>query len=184
MIRRPPRSTLFPYTTLFRSIADLETGGWFEQRSRQEEAEEGKKPGGEEGCHCRPRKPAAAPIDFAIFRTDRGHTPSSGGFGSSNRRGANVSCRLSSTRDRSSRRRGRSSRTSGWRGGLGSSGRRWGSCGLRRRLAKQGSDFSIPQCGEPFSSAAGLFGGQCPLSPFFFFGQPPWPLFPYTPPGP
>src|SRR3712207_1709789 len=26
MIRRPPRSTLFPYTTLFRSIADPETG--------------------------------------------------------------------------------------------------------------------------------------------------------------
>src|SRR5688572_32682843 len=26
MIRRPPRSTLFPYTTLFRS--DLETGQW------------------------------------------------------------------------------------------------------------------------------------------------------------
>src|SRR3712207_7931726 len=25
MIRRPPRSTLFPYTTLFRSIGDLET---------------------------------------------------------------------------------------------------------------------------------------------------------------
>src|SRR2546426_3690474 len=24
MIRRPPRSTLFPYTTLFRSVADLE----------------------------------------------------------------------------------------------------------------------------------------------------------------
>src|SRR2546430_14832202 len=24
MIRRPPRSTLFPYTTLFRSIADVE----------------------------------------------------------------------------------------------------------------------------------------------------------------
>src|SRR5438034_4731627 len=24
MIRRPPRSTLFPYTTLFRSIADIE----------------------------------------------------------------------------------------------------------------------------------------------------------------
>src|SRR5688572_30984905 len=30
MIRRPPRSTLFPYTTLFRSIRDLqdETGGF------------------------------------------------------------------------------------------------------------------------------------------------------------
>src|SRR2546430_11043946 len=26
MIRRPPRSTLFPYTTLFRSLAPLETG--------------------------------------------------------------------------------------------------------------------------------------------------------------
>src|SRR5258708_27328117 len=27
MIRRPPRSTLFPYTTLFRSIARVERGG-------------------------------------------------------------------------------------------------------------------------------------------------------------
>src|SRR2546426_9199637 len=26
MIRRPPRSTLFPYTTLFRSIAQIEAG--------------------------------------------------------------------------------------------------------------------------------------------------------------
>src|SRR3989442_16036908 len=26
MIRRPPRSTLFPYTTLFRSICDLDRG--------------------------------------------------------------------------------------------------------------------------------------------------------------
>src|SRR2546425_8679073 len=27
MIRRPPRSTLFPYTTLFRSGTDVENGG-------------------------------------------------------------------------------------------------------------------------------------------------------------
>src|SRR2546425_6709643 len=27
MIRRPPRSTLFPYTTLFRSVKGLGTGG-------------------------------------------------------------------------------------------------------------------------------------------------------------
>src|SRR5438046_6332724 len=27
MIRRPPRSTLFPYTTLFRSIAELQAEG-------------------------------------------------------------------------------------------------------------------------------------------------------------
>src|SRR5438034_3528319 len=29
MIRRPPRSTLFPYTTLFRSCAIFEDNGWF-----------------------------------------------------------------------------------------------------------------------------------------------------------
>src|ERR1035437_5623575 len=28
MIRRPPRSTLFPYTTLFRSVAVVHDGGW------------------------------------------------------------------------------------------------------------------------------------------------------------
>src|SRR5258708_30971277 len=29
MIRRPPRSTLFPYTTLFRSVGDpVSPGGW------------------------------------------------------------------------------------------------------------------------------------------------------------
>src|SRR3989442_7620650 len=33
MIRRPPRSTLFPYTTLFRSILDLARGN-IEQRAR------------------------------------------------------------------------------------------------------------------------------------------------------
>src|SRR3712207_8362460 len=28
MIRRPPRSTLFPYTTLFRSLAELAAAAW------------------------------------------------------------------------------------------------------------------------------------------------------------
>src|SRR3712207_7001222 len=35
MIRRPPRSTLFPYTTLFRSRYDeigAEVGGWLRER--------------------------------------------------------------------------------------------------------------------------------------------------------
>src|SRR3712207_8616203 len=31
MIRRPPRSTLFPYTTLFRSLQALEDDDWQEQ---------------------------------------------------------------------------------------------------------------------------------------------------------
>src|SRR3712207_7481581 len=34
MIRRPPRSTLFPYTTLFRSRRTLEAGGRTGQRRR------------------------------------------------------------------------------------------------------------------------------------------------------
>src|SRR2546430_13654542 len=34
MIRRPPRSTLFPYTTLFRSLADAVMHG-AEQRARE-----------------------------------------------------------------------------------------------------------------------------------------------------
>src|SRR3712207_8665524 len=32
MIRRPPRSTLFPYTTLFRSEARLQSGGRVDRR--------------------------------------------------------------------------------------------------------------------------------------------------------
>src|SRR3712207_8540311 len=34
MIRRPPRSTLFPYTTLFRSFAFLARRGWGSTGSR------------------------------------------------------------------------------------------------------------------------------------------------------
>src|SRR5260370_21000783 len=34
MIRRPPRSTLFPYTTLFRSTLDAEAGFWSGQQHR------------------------------------------------------------------------------------------------------------------------------------------------------
>src|SRR3712207_7096723 len=43
MIRRPPRSTLFPYTTLFRS-ADLEDGRAADAVGRQELDESGRRP--------------------------------------------------------------------------------------------------------------------------------------------
>src|SRR2546430_8790527 len=33
MIRRPPRSTLFPYTTLFRSISRTGNSPWMERRN-------------------------------------------------------------------------------------------------------------------------------------------------------
>src|SRR5688572_30883170 len=35
MIRRPPRSTLFPYTTLFRSVVDSEHDAAYAQRVRR-----------------------------------------------------------------------------------------------------------------------------------------------------
>src|SRR3712207_7095913 len=37
MIRRPPRSTLFPYTTLFRSVAEIDRVGVAEREDRQVE---------------------------------------------------------------------------------------------------------------------------------------------------
>src|SRR3712207_8223635 len=42
MIRRPPRSTLFPYTTLFRSVGDGEHGQ--RDRAHQQEREEDGQP--------------------------------------------------------------------------------------------------------------------------------------------
>src|SRR5258708_28396109 len=42
MIRRPPRSTLFPYTTLFRSLAAVAHGA----RSRRDHAQDGPAQGG------------------------------------------------------------------------------------------------------------------------------------------
>src|SRR5690349_23605266 len=41
MIRRPPRSTLFPYTTLFRSLFQRELGGGAQLRLELLEAREG-----------------------------------------------------------------------------------------------------------------------------------------------
>src|SRR3712207_8756092 len=37
MIRRPPRSTLFPYTTLFRSVRELTGGAYFGDKEEGEE---------------------------------------------------------------------------------------------------------------------------------------------------
>src|SRR2546422_7352166 len=39
MIRRPPRSTLFPYTTLFRSLSPLETYGLVDRLHRDADAD-------------------------------------------------------------------------------------------------------------------------------------------------
>src|SRR5438034_8997860 len=53
MIRRPPRSTLFPYTTLFRSLLDELRG------SRRTGDLEGNRPTVGLGRHGEPKKPTA-----------------------------------------------------------------------------------------------------------------------------
>src|SRR2546430_17682272 len=60
MIRRPPRSTLFPYTTLFRSRA-------VRAREEREDAKGGAKHGGPESKRrMRGRQDGRAPRDFAL----------------------------------------------------------------------------------------------------------------------
>src|SRR5258708_30860270 len=56
MIRRPPRSTLFPYTTLFRSLAEVPR---LDQRRKNFAALKGEIPSPLDpppGCHFHPRR--------------------------------------------------------------------------------------------------------------------------------
>src|SRR3712207_6964031 len=63
MIRRPPRSTLFPYTTLFRSERDRQRGvGDRDGRSRRRSVGRGSVPSGE---------PAAARLGLPPARSRR-----------------------------------------------------------------------------------------------------------------
>src|SRR2546427_5949795 len=70
MIRRPPRSTLFPYTTLFRSSPGGRAGPWHRERERAAR--------GAFAWHARRRErapPAAAPVPPAASpRSDRKST--------------------------------------------------------------------------------------------------------------
>src|SRR2546426_3889382 len=71
MIRRPPRSTLFPYTTLFRSSGPHGDRGRHHDNDRQSHAESvGRRPGGE--LHVRDRKSTRLNsshlvISYAVF---------------------------------------------------------------------------------------------------------------------
>src|SRR2546426_2440205 len=58
MIRRPPRSTLFPYTTLFRSLLQRESGRRRgpHARRRDDRAPHAGRPGGAESCPRRRRR--------------------------------------------------------------------------------------------------------------------------------
>src|SRR3712207_7737838 len=66
MIRRPPRSTLFPYTTLFRSPRDLPEKGSRDRR--------GLRPGARLGHHRGPRGAGGAFSRQADLRRSEEHT--------------------------------------------------------------------------------------------------------------
>src|SRR5260221_8369326 len=72
MIRRPPRSTLFPYTTLFRSVAcrcDLGTGGGPAQRGLAFRARPGRRacPGGFRDRKSTRLNSSHTVISYAVF---------------------------------------------------------------------------------------------------------------------
>src|SRR5437588_10512753 len=72
MIRRPPRSTLFPYTTLFRSPRPLSTS----PTHRRTSARGGRSPD-EEGGSCpsfSPRPPSHGLLDRKSTRLNSSHT--------------------------------------------------------------------------------------------------------------
>src|SRR3712207_7251811 len=77
MIRRPPRSTLFPYTTLFRSaaVAALVGGvtGFVDSAARHAATDEAEHTG---GCEERPRPAAGEALDL-VEEIGRAHVNSS-----------------------------------------------------------------------------------------------------------
>src|SRR2546427_3042145 len=78
MIRRPPRSTLFPYTTLFRSllagrIAARPSAGPDEQRTAAALFAEVVHTGGS-GCRAPPRRPRSSSGDRKSTRLNSSHS--------------------------------------------------------------------------------------------------------------
>src|SRR2546426_7595294 len=75
MIRRPPRSTLFPYTTLFRSVEIVVEGGPRRERhERRAERDSGATQDVEGDAHVGPRVPLLEVREHDIReRLHRGH---------------------------------------------------------------------------------------------------------------
>src|SRR3712207_8963333 len=81
MIRRPPRSTLFPYTTLFRSGLDYPPGNYADTDELVELSRVAARLGGIYHTHCRDRKSTRlnsshANISYAVFclKKNKSHT--------------------------------------------------------------------------------------------------------------
>src|SRR3712207_7088713 len=69
MIRRPPRSTLFPYTTLFRSLASARPGHTFDRHGRSRSVVSQGDPHAEDS-----RRRRVAPPDRLPARRSEEHT--------------------------------------------------------------------------------------------------------------
>src|SRR3712207_7267009 len=70
MIRRPPRSTLFPYTTLFRSVGTYHRVGW--KLGRWNDVARYQRPLGEPTDDAPPERPGGS-VDTAAGRSEE-HT--------------------------------------------------------------------------------------------------------------
>src|SRR2546427_7987411 len=92
MIRRPPRSTLFPYTTLFRSTVSTRGAA---ARSGPAQAARGWTPGGSHGSCGRARHGASPSVDKATLTTKcREKTARSEEHTSELQSQSNLVCRL------------------------------------------------------------------------------------------
>src|SRR3712207_9262008 len=72
MIRRPPRSTLFPYTTLFRSLAGLDRVGGHADRLQRRRAEPVERQGGDVVVDAGQQRCVAAEVDALLALVVRG----------------------------------------------------------------------------------------------------------------
>src|SRR3712207_7646312 len=77
MIRRPPRSTLFPYTTLFRSESDAPPPGahpvGHHRADERARARDARRPAGNGGQRRRRRGGAVGPLDRKSTRLNSSH---------------------------------------------------------------------------------------------------------------
>src|SRR5208282_1351216 len=71
-------------------IADLENRCWFEKSAGQKKAEKSQKPCRQKSCDRHPHQPAAALVDRAVLRTNRGHARGGGRLRGAHRTRTNI----------------------------------------------------------------------------------------------
>ena len=80
---------------IIRGIANLEYGGRFEERTRQEKTQERYKPGAEKSTDSAPRQAPSPLVDLAVVRANTRHSCGRGCFRRTYRRRSHVAgCKL------------------------------------------------------------------------------------------